>query len=77
MSDRCEFTEIEKSSCAHCRNTPRRRAELPTRQGWFEARYPGQCANCGGLYSAGAHITFDEGTGRWIAECCNPDGGEW
>lgn len=40
----------------------------------IEARYRGQCAECGEPYAVGALIEYDPDTGWWVAECCALNG---
>lgn len=76
MSERCELTELDKASCAHCRGliapedeVAALRSRLLARGGWYLAQYPGHCASCGEWFNIGAAIHASAG---WIAECCAP-----
>jgi len=79
MDERCSVTELIASQCAHCRKLPDPSAELlrdifgePTeRPGgvWFEARYPGSCADCGNPFDGGALIRTDGVRGHLCGLC--------
>jgi hypothetical protein len=69
MTVRCEKFELPVDQCAHC-HAERRPAPRELPKGVIEARYRGQCAECGEPYAVGALIEFDPDTGRWVAECC-------
>lgn len=44
MSDPvCDLTELPVSMCAHCRSQD---LSEPEPLDWFEAQYPGRCADC-------------------------------
>ncbi|MEY9876615.1 hypothetical protein ABH931_006125 [Streptacidiphilus sp. MAP12-33] len=73
MSARCEHTELPVDMCSHCLgHDQRERAErqLPAAPlgPAVEARYPGQCATCGGHYPAGT--TIRRSPDGWTADCC-------
>jgi hypothetical protein len=36
---------------------------------WFEARFDGECDDCGAEFEAGDQIRSD-GAGGWLGECC-------
>jgi hypothetical protein len=82
---RCELTELEAASCAHCRNllSPQeqvrahRAALLAAGHGWFASAYPGVCGHCGEPFDAGTairllNISGDGAAQRatYLAECC-------
>lgn len=72
---RCDFTDLDAASCAHClghgdtdRQMLARRAELIWQPGWLLAQYPGLCSGCAERYQAGAAI--HRAAEGWFAECC-------
>lgn len=73
MTARCERTELPADQCA-CpdhRGDPQPRADATTAGlGWFDARYPGVCAECGEPFDVGTPITYDRRSGDYVARCC-------
>lgn len=72
MTARCEKTELPVDGCVHCRGHDR---PAPERRGWgtlygpaTAARYPSDCATCGGHYPAGTPI--HRSPDGWTADCC-------
>jgi hypothetical protein len=75
VAGRCEITELPVGQCAcrvHGASEPGAGARVSgqPRPGWFEARYPGQCRECGEPFQPGTHITGTDGSDGWTAECC-------
>lgn len=83
--DRCELTELDKASCAHCRNllspdeqaAQHRAALIAGGHGWFPAAWPGHCGHCGDWFDAGTAIRLLSISGdgaeqrtTYLAECC-------
>lgn len=71
---RCDFTDLDQASCAHCQGHDafpevQNRRRLEQSGVWVTARYDGKCAGCGDWYQAGTLIHAD-GDGGWLAECC-------
>lgn len=60
---RCELTELERDSCAHCRGHVEERplASSPT----IAARFAGRCACCGRPYEEGQRISNSYEAGGW------------
>lgn len=75
---RCDFTDLDTSSCAHClghrddQRTLLDRDQLLAQPGWLLAQYRGLCTRCGEHYQAGVAIRRDS-AGGWLAECCAED----
>lgn len=68
----CEFSDLEQSSCSHCRglDVP----EVPDRHDVHRyglAKFSGRCPNCDGSIKSGDFVgyTDDEG-GMWICREC-------
>lgn len=71
---RCDFTDPDSASCAHCLGHDafpdvQNRRTLTLSGAWLTARYDGKCAGCGDWYRRGTQIRSD-GDSDWIAECC-------
>jgi hypothetical protein len=65
--ERCELTDLDKASCAHCRGI----VDLPVDRSfgpWFPARYEGRC-RCGQRWNVGDSIRVIPG-GFYEGECC-------
>ncbi len=74
---RCEVTDLEEQSCAHCLKQPdpereerRELAALLQRPGWRAAQYRNQCSVCQEWHSPGYPIHIDRDERRWIGGCC-------
>ncbi|MEV1063408.1 hypothetical protein [Streptomyces sp. NPDC050263] len=65
---RCEFTDLEQSTCAHCR--PSAEPDQRPAGRWFHAVHPGACADCRTRFTAGTPIRMQIPAG-WIADCCD------
>lgn len=67
---RCELTEIEVLSCAHCKGLghepiiPGRTLGPP-----FTAAYAGRCSECDERFAVGDRIRAD-GEGGYVGPCC-------
>ena len=70
---RCEKTDLLRSQCGHCtgRDGGGEASELDPRKfgPWFQARYDGECDNCGYEFQAGDSIRSD-GNGGWLCGEC-------
>lgn len=80
MSDRCSVTELLVEQCAHCR-PPAPAADpfdepTPKLGSSFEARYPGQCSDCGDRFDAGDEIRSDLSGGYICADCAEDQADE-
>ena len=68
---RCDFTDLEAATCAHCRPAPAASSPTPTMiRPWFTAPRPGTCAACRRPYPAGSQICLETPAG-WRASCCS------
>ena len=69
--ERCDFSDLPPDQCAHClghAGAPEPVDGLLVQPGWFPARYPDRCVECGEPFDADTPIQrVDDG---WIAECC-------
>lgn len=70
---RCDFTDLEKTMCAHCHPPAAAPLETPHDRPWFTALYPGDCAVCGEPFPVGTQIRLHTPAG-WRAQCCPSDG---
>ena len=70
---RCELTELEVSSCAHCRKLPDRPPELRRLGRPFAAAYAGRCTDCDERFDVGDRIRAD-GEGGYLCADCGEDG---
>lgn len=75
---RCECCDLFISACGK-RKQAQQAAELREfrsrlRQvGWFVAKWPGRCVQCGNEFDAGDMIKTERyGQSRYISECCAP-----
>lgn len=74
-AERCEFTDLLKAECAHCKGVPPPKPPArPSRPAWAEARFRGRCAACGEPYGVGERIEYNPLSGGWVAPCCALDG---
>lgn len=75
MAERCDFSDIDVTMCAHCLGhkeepaTAARTALDVADRPWFTSQYPGRCAGCGDPFQAGARIRMAAPDG-WLADCC-------
>ena len=72
----CELTELEVTSCAHCRGTAEPPPVARSLGPWFSAAYAGRCEDCGDRFEAGAQIRAD-GDGGYLAQCCAGEASTW
>lgn len=79
----CEFSDLPKSGCGHCRSNSRvlpdtmfqanekedgRPAHAP--RTWITAEFPGRCAKCRSKIDPGDRIGANDP--GWICEDCGP-----
>jgi hypothetical protein len=74
---RCECCELPEYSCGKAvakrqeAEAKKRAAELVS-QGWFPAKWPGACRECGSGFDAGALIKGGPyGYHGYLADCCS------
>jgi len=83
--ERCDFTDLLKDQCGHCRPVPLPKTYVPqavrgrmappprssVRYGpWFTARFDSECGGpCGGEIEEGDQCRSD-GEGGWLCEDC-------
>jgi hypothetical protein len=70
MAERCDMTDLLKDQCAHCKPKPPTPPRDTSDYGpWFNARFDGDCDDCGASIYEGDEIRSDGAEG-WLCERC-------
>lgn len=74
MPERCDCCDLLPESCGKAIEQRRRAEQLEAIKnlppGWFAAKFPGTCTNCGEDFDADTPITFSGGLFDRTYVCC-------